>query len=93
LRFVGDEKNDPVTKQYNQYLEKHLPTYGIKVIHFEREKTSFGVDIEGKTIRKIITEKGIDDESLHLYLPLTTIDAIKRFHFCTDMQGSPNKCI
>lgn len=85
LRFVGDETHDPVTKQYNQYLEKHLPTYGIKVIRFEREKTSFGVDIEGKTIRDIITEKGIDDESLHLYLPLTTIDAIKTFHICADM--------
>lgn len=85
LRFLGDENHDLVTKQYNQYLERYLPTYGIKVIRFEREKTSFGVDIEGKTIRKIIAEKGIEDESLHLYLPLTTIDAIKTFQICADM--------
>jgi hypothetical protein len=63
--------------QYNQYLEKSLPKYGIKVIQFKRKQNIFGIDIEGKTVRKIISENGIDDEILHHFLPQSTIEVIK----------------
>ena len=78
IRFVGDEPHDHITMQYNQYLEKSLPKYGIKVIQFKRKQNIFGIDIEGKTVRKIISENGIDDEKLHHFLPQSTIEVIKR---------------
>lgn len=77
-RFVGEENNDKITHKYNQYLQKYLPSYGIKVIQFERVKNSFGIEIGGKKVREIILKNGIDDETLPQYLPKTTIDVIKR---------------
>ncbi|MDE6576992.1 MAG: hypothetical protein K2K58_02315, partial [Muribaculaceae bacterium] len=78
-RFIGDERHDSTTSQYNQYLKKYLPNFGIEVIQFERKKNIFGDEIKGGDVRKIISDKGIDDEMLVNYLPYTTIEVIKSF--------------
>lgn len=78
MRFIGEEKNDNTTSQYNEYLKSELPKYGISVIQFEREKAENGKDIEAKTVRKIIASTGVTDKSLQHYLPKSTIEIIKR---------------
>lgn len=54
-RFVGDEKNDPVTFIYNEAMKKILPDYGIKLVEIPRKATEGNI-VSASLVRKSISE-------------------------------------
>lgn len=54
-RFVGEEKNDLVTKQYNEQMKFLLPSYGIEVTEIPR-KCINGEPISASKVRELIQD-------------------------------------
>ena len=75
IRFLGEEKEDEVTRQFNIMLTRDMPTYGVDVVivprfEVEREK------ISAKLVRRLIDNEEFD--VAEKYLPETTIDIVKK---------------
>lgn len=68
-RFVGEEPEDSVTKQYNLAMKKILPCYGIKLIEIPR-KTQNGKYISASLVRRYMEVN--DRDRLMELLPETT---------------------
>lgn len=76
-RYLGTEVNDPVTRQFNDYLSSTLPQYGIEVRIVPRFFTSdTNEEIRGDLIRKMIMED-TSMERLKSFLPPTSIQILK----------------
>lgn len=59
MRFVGEEPDDKITRQYNESMKKILPIYGVEVIEVPRLKMGKEV-ISASTVRKCIKENRMD---------------------------------
>ena len=74
-RFVGEEKEDYITSEYNRELKNNLPLYGIELIEIPRFKNNIGTVISAKVVRQAIVD---EDEDMLMYLvPQSTLDVIK----------------
>lgn len=56
IRFCGEEPNDYVTMQYNQYMKKLLPEYGIEFEEIPRKQAEDGTVISASTVRKLLQD-------------------------------------
>lgn len=74
IRFVGEEREDFVTCQYNRYMKEKLPLYGIKLIEIPRLKKD-GEVISASRVRSFISV-GKFEEAREL-VPLTTYQYIE----------------
>ena len=62
VRFVGEEKNDNVTNQYNVQMKEILPKYGVEVIEIPRKKSFEGKEvISASLIRKKYQMQRLED--------------------------------
>lgn len=68
-RFVGEEPEDGVTKQYNLAMKKILPQYGIELIEISRRKVR-GKHISASAVRRYMEKN--DTARLNELLPETT---------------------
>lgn len=75
-RYVGTEDKDPVTNQFNTYLEKILPTYDIELKVIKRIKSFDDMSISGSSVRQMIKDSHTS-ESLLKFIPKTTLDVLK----------------
>ena len=73
-RFLGEEKEDEVTRQFNIILTRDMPNYGIDVVIIPRFEVE-GEKVSAKLVRRFIDNKEYD--LAEKYLPETTIDIIK----------------
>lgn len=55
VRFVGEEPNDKVTRQYNEAMKRLLPAYGICLTEIPRMEAS-GAAISASSVRKYLHE-------------------------------------
>lgn len=55
VRFVGEEPEDMITKQYNDQMKKILPSFGIEVIEIPRKEDN-GVPISASKVRKYVND-------------------------------------
>ena len=69
-RFVGEENNDNVTRDYNNAMKDILPQYGIEVIEIPRLKVN-GKEISAKDVRRKMFEK--DYQCVRNMLPDATL--------------------
>ena len=74
-RFVGQEQNDYITREYNKELKRNLPLYGIELIEIPRFRNINGDEISAKTVRRAVEEN--DDELLEILVPESTLRLIK----------------
>lgn len=72
-RFVGEEPEDGVTRQYNQAMKRIFPQYGIQLIEISR-KTVNGKYVSASYVRKLMDKNDI--AKLADILPETTISLI-----------------
>ncbi len=56
IRFVGEEPIDNITRQYNEYMKRMLPEYGIEVIEIPRKEIGKQV-ISASRVRKLLLEE------------------------------------
>lgn len=56
VRFVGEEKEDMVTAQYNKAMKELLPLDGIEVVEYSRYAID-GEAVSASTVRKCIVDK------------------------------------
>lgn len=75
-RFVGEEKRDYITREYNNELKRALPLCGIELIELPRFKNKIGIEISAKEVRKAIQD-GKSDLLLDL-VPQSTLKLIKK---------------
>ena len=71
VRFVGEEPFDPVTRKYNETMQRILPEYGLKVIEIPRVADSSGEIVSATKVRRYMQEKNVD--GLKSMLPDTTL--------------------
>lgn len=74
-RYVGTEPFCNVTEQYNDYMKRLLPAYGIALCELER-KTACGEAISASRVRELIAQG--DLQALPKLLPSTTLERIAR---------------
>lgn len=55
IRFVGEEPIDNITRQYNEYMKRMLPEYGIEVVEIPRKKMGKQV-ISASRVRQLLLE-------------------------------------
>ncbi len=74
-RFVGEEKHDPVTNEYNRAMKRILPLYGIEVIELPR-KTIGGTSepISASAVREKLTAG--DRDGIRDLVPQSTLDIL-----------------
>ncbi len=62
-RFVGEEKEDNVTNEYNLAMKKILPQHGIQVFEIPRKTVDDSTDrvISATSVRKKLEESNLDD--------------------------------
>lgn len=69
-RFAGEEPFDPVTKNYNDFMKKLLPSFGIEFYEIPR----FAIDnervINATTVRRLLKERNLKE--LREYVPEST---------------------
>lgn len=59
-RFVGEEREDDVTKAYNEAMKRILPLYGIRVVEIPR-KTSGQSAISASRVRQCLSMNRVDE--------------------------------
>lgn len=59
-RFVGTEKSDVVTADYNKKMKEILPKYGVDLVEIERFKEESEI-ISASTVRKLLSENKLDE--------------------------------
>ncbi len=70
-RFVGEEPNCRVTKQYNEQMKLILPEYGIELIEIPRKEFA-DKPISASLVRRYLKEKNID--KIREIVPETTLN-------------------
>lgn len=66
VRFVGEEPEDRITEQYNEYMKKILPYYQMKLVEIPRLEHS-GKVISASAVRKYLKEGKL--EEVQKYMP------------------------
>lgn len=74
-RFVGEEKNDAVTREYNEAMKKILPTYGIELVEIPRKPINGEINSISATIVRKMLESNDWDKVCNL-VPRSTIDVL-----------------
>lgn len=75
VRFAGQEPFDPVTKNYNESMERILPKYGMKFVEIPRLKVQGREEqINATKVRCLIKEKNVKE--LKNYVPDSTLNII-----------------
>lgn len=69
-RFVGEEKDDPVTREYNEAMKRILPEHEIELVEIPRKTMEDGNAIRATNVRLLI-ENGDTDE-IEEIVPETT---------------------
>lgn len=72
-RYAGTEPLCAVTAQYNDYMRKWLPEYGVTFCELER-RTALGSAISASKVRKLLAENRVDE--LGDLLPASTLERI-----------------
>ena len=68
-RFVGEEREDKVTNEYNEAMNKILPRYGIQVMEIPRKENSQSV-ISASRVRQCLSTNRMDE--LDMLVPAST---------------------
>lgn len=74
-RFVGEEPNCNITKQYNEQMKKVLPEFGIEVIEIKRKEIETTV-ISASLVREFIDKGEIDN--IQKLVPESTLQYLKK---------------
>ncbi len=83
IRFVGEEPEDTVTRQYNENMKNILPSYGIDFCEIPRKEFN-GEVISAKTVRKYL--KVGDFEKIAKLVPKNTLE------FLIENYSTPPRC-
>ncbi len=75
VRFAGEEPFDPVTKNYNENMDKILPEYGMKFIEIPRLSIDEKRVINATKVRELLQQGNI--EELKDYVPETTMRILR----------------
>ena len=74
-RFAGEEPFDPVTRKYNEAMERIPPEYGISFDKISRitsgTDSGEGEIISASRVRKLLAEGGVTEQVLQLVPPCT----------------------
>ena len=89
-RFVGEEPNDSVTRQYNEQMKEILPRYGIDLIEIPRKENNHEI-ISASTVRKSGKEDAWDKVSE--MVPYTTFEVIRNYSVKREITEQPNVVI
>ena len=74
VRFVGEEPEDSVTRQYNENMRRILPQYNIEFKEIPRREIN-GEVISAKRVRKALHEKDFD--TIKKLVPKTTLKFLR----------------
>ena len=74
IRFVGEEPEDTVTRQYNENMRKILPQYNIEFCEIPRREIN-GEVISAKKVREALHEKDFD--TIKKLVPKTTLKFLR----------------
>lgn len=74
-RFVGEEINDIITRQYNDSMKRILPEYGVELIEIPRKNID-GRAISASTVRRYIKNRNF--EGLKCLVPEYTYEVIMK---------------
>ena len=74
VRFVGEEPEDSVTRQYNENMKNILPRYDVDFCEIPRREID-GEIVSAKTVRAAL--KAGDFDKLKKLLPSTTYDYLR----------------
>lgn len=77
IRFVGEEPEDTITKQYNMEMKKILPSYGVEVIEIPRKKLQNNTIISASRVRKFFKEDKFDE--IKEYVSEITWNLLKKY--------------
>lgn len=58
VRFVGEEPNDKVTRQYNESMKQLFPYYGIRLVEIPR------LQIGGRAVSATEVRKGLEEKKM-----------------------------
>lgn len=75
VRFAGEEPDDAVTRQYNQFMCERLPLHGVKFIEILRIKKS-GCTISAKKVRELLSLGRLDE--VENFVPSVVSNYIRR---------------
>lgn len=75
-RFVGEEKTDAVTAEYNKAMKKILPPHGIELVEIPRKIGDGGSPISATNVRNLLEAKKFDE--VRKLVPQTTFDILMR---------------
>jgi len=78
VRFVGEEPEDTVTRQYNETMKSFLPPYGIDFYEIPRREID-GKVISAKTVR--VALKAGDFDKIKKLVPATTYKFLREKYF------------
>lgn len=84
-RFVGEEKNDPITAAYNRDLKNNLPLYGIEVIEIPRFVDKSNKSISAKNVRTALEEGDLN--AVSELVPPTTMAILQRYNNTGNQSG------
>lgn len=74
-RFAGEEPFDPVTKNYNENMNRILPKYGMEFCEIPRLALDNERVINATEVRRLLKER--DFETIGEYVPQSTLDILK----------------
>ncbi len=74
VRFVGEENEDKITRQYNEAMKVLLPQKNIEVVEIPRKLLETGMIISASTVRKLIKEQNF--ETIEKIVPSKTYEFI-----------------
>lgn len=69
-RFVGEEKDDPVTREYNEAMKRILPEFGIELVEIPRKTGHNGKPIRATNVRLLLEQGKV--EEIEEIVPETT---------------------
>lgn len=75
VRFVGEEPNDVVTRQYNECMKEMLPQFGIQVVEIQRKEED-GEVISASRVREYYKANNV--EEVEKLVPQTTLEFLVR---------------
>lgn len=75
-RFAGEEPFDPVTKNYNENMNRLLPKYGMVFCEIPRLALDYERVINATDVRRLLKERDFD--SIGEYVPQSTLEILKK---------------
>lgn len=77
IRFVGEEPEDIITKQYNTQMKKVLPQYGVDVLEIPRKVLDDGTIISASRVRKSFEAKKLNE--INKFVSRITLDLLEKY--------------